>query len=87
VTSCAGYLERQINLVAPELILAVGRIAAQNLLSVTTPIGKMRGMEHVHPGTDTPVLVTYHPAYLLRSPLEKRRAWQDLKRVARRLGI
>jgi len=87
VLSCSAYLDRQIRLVAPELILAVGRIAAQNLLGVTTPIGKLRGAQHVHPGTHTPVLVTYHPAYLLRSPLEKRRAWEDLKQVARRLGI
>ncbi len=87
VASCAGYLQRQIELVAPELILALGRVAAQNLLDVSTPIGKLRGREHAHPGTATPVLVTYHPAYLLRSPLEKRRAWEDLKRVAAMLGL
>lgn len=87
VASCAGYLDRQIELVAPELILAVGRIAAQNLLGVVTPIARLRGREHRHPGTATPVLVTYHPAYLLRSPLEKRRAWEDLLRVAARLGL
>jgi DNA polymerase len=87
VASCSGYLDRQIASVAPELILAVGRIAAQNLLGVSTPIARLRGHEHQHPATATPVLVTYHPAYLLRSPLEKRRAWQDLVRVAARLGL
>lgn len=87
VAACSHYLARQIALVAPELILAVGRIAAQNLLGVSTPIGKLRGRDHRHPTTDTPVLVTYHPAYLLRSPLEKRRAWEDLKHVAQRLGM
>jgi DNA polymerase len=65
----------------------VGRVAAQNLLGVSTPIGKLRGNIHTHTASALPVLVTYHPAYLLRSPLEKRRVWQDLKMVAARLGI
>jgi uracil-DNA glycosylase family 4 len=86
VASCAHFLQQQIAFVAPELILAVGRIAAQNLLGVSTPIGKLRGHLHTHAASGTPVLVTYHPAYLLRSPLEKRRAWQDLKQVAAHLG-
>jgi DNA polymerase len=87
VVSCGHYLQQQIAFVAPELILAVGRVAAQNLLGVTTPIGKLRGNIHTHAASALPVLVTYHPAYLLRSPLEKRRVWQDLKMVAARLGI
>jgi len=87
VASCARFLERQIELVDPELILAVGRVAAQNLLGVATPIGRLRAREHRHPATGRPVLVTYHPAYLLRAPLEKRRAWEDLRRVASRLGL
>ena len=87
VASCGFYLQQQISFVAPELILAVGRIAAQNLLGVTTPIGKLRGRTHPYGASAIPVVVTYHPAYLLRSPLEKRRAWQDLKMVAARLGI
>lgn len=88
VAACSGYLDRQVALVAPELILAVGRVAAQNLLGVSTPIGRLRGgVVHRHPASGTPVLVTYHPAYLLRSPLEKRRAWDDLAEVARRLGV
>ena len=73
---------------SPELILAVGRVAAQHLLGVNTPIGRLRGgVLHRHPASGMPVLVTYHPAYLLRSPLEKRRAWDDLKGVARRLEL
>ena len=60
----------------PKVILAVGRIAAHNLMKVETPIGRMRGMVH-HYG-DTPVVVTYHPAYLLRKPSEKAKAWDDL---------
>lgn len=76
---CRGYLERQIALIQPKLIIVVGRIAAHNLLQVATPLGRLRGKLHELPGSDIPVLVTYHPAYLLRQPLEKRKAWQDLQ--------
>jgi DNA polymerase len=76
---CAPYLERQVALINPRIILAVGRIAAQNLLQTDTPIGRMRGrVYHYGPGR-IPVVVTYHPAYLLRSPSEKRKAWSDLQ--------
>lgn len=79
VACCRTYLERQIELVNPKLILAVGRIAAHNLLGTDTAIGRLRGSVH-HFGTDRiPLVVTYHPAYLLRSPLEKRKAWEDLQ--------
>lgn len=74
-------LLRQIELVQPKLLFAVGRIAAQTLLESQTPIGKMRGKMHEHPASGVPVIVTYHPAYLLRSPLQKAKAWDDLKRV------
>jgi uracil-DNA glycosylase family 4 len=75
---CRGYLDRQIALVAPTLILAVGRIAAQNLLGTDSALGKLRGRVHTLGAEGWPVIVTYHPAYLLRSPGEKRKAWQDL---------
>jgi uracil-DNA glycosylase family 4 len=74
--ACRRYLERQIALLQPKIILAVGRIAAQQLLDTDTPVGKLRGQLH-HLG-DTPLVVTYHPAYLLRSPTQKRKAWQDI---------
>lgn len=76
---CRGYLERQIALVQPKLIIVVGRIAAHNLLHTTTPLGRLRGTVHTLPDSDIPVIVTYHPAYLLRQPAEKRKAWQDLQ--------
>ena len=79
VTSCETYLKKQIELIQPKIILAVGRIAAQNLLKVDTPIGRMRGQIYEYPGSNIPVVVTYHPAYLLRSPREKRKSWQDLQ--------
>lgn len=75
---CSGYLRRQIDLVRPGLILAVGRIAAQFLLGMDTPIGQLRGRVHACGTAGTPLVVTYHPAYLLRSPGQKRRAWEDL---------
>jgi DNA polymerase len=77
--ACAPFLDRTIALVKPRIIIAVGRIAAQNLLRTDTPIGKMRGRTYEYGEDRTPVVVTYHPAYLLRSPGEKRKAWTDLK--------
>jgi DNA polymerase len=77
VRACIPYLYRQIELVNPTLLLCVGRIAAQTLLETTEPIGKLRGIVHRIAG-NRPMVVTYHPAYLLRSPGEKRKAWADL---------
>lgn len=78
VASCAAYLQRQIALVGPKIIVAVGRIAAQNLLNTDMPIGRMRGRRFSYGTEAIPVVVTYHPAYLLRSPAQKRKAWEDL---------
>jgi len=77
--SCAPYLARQIALIRPKIILAVGRIAAQNLLDTDRTVGALRGNKFHYAHTDIPVIVTYHPAYLLRSPQEKRKAWDDLR--------
>jgi uracil-DNA glycosylase family 4 len=85
VVHCLPYLERQIALLKPSIMLAVGRIAAQNLLATDTPIGKLRGHVHAFGSARIPLVVTYHPAYLLRSPTEKRKAWEDLK-FARRVA-
>jgi len=76
--ACRAYLDRQIALLDPALILAVGRIAAQLLLSTDAPLGRLRGRKHDLNDGQIPVLVTYHPAYLLRSPSQKRKVWQDL---------
>jgi len=82
---CMPYLHQQIELIRPRLMLAVGRIAAQNLLATDTPIGKLRGAVHRFGPRQTPLIVTYHPAYLLRSPGEKRKAWGDLVFLRREL--
>ncbi len=78
---CAPYLQRQVALVRPRAILAVGAVAARNLLQCDEAVGRLRGGEHQYHGI--PVVVTYHPAYLLRSPEQKAKAWQDLQRAAR----
>ena len=80
---CAAYLRRQIDLVQPRLLLAMGRFAVQTLLDSSEPIGKLRG--RVHRWHERPVVVTYHPAYLLRNPADKARAWADLCLAAEQL--
>lgn len=76
--SCRSYLDRQIELISPRIILVVGRIAAQHLLATDAPVGRLRGKRHQLGERQIPLIVTYHPAYLLRSPTQKRKAWQDL---------
>ena len=79
VEACLPYLARQIALLQPKIMLAVGRIAAQNLLGTDAPLGRLRGRVHHFGERQTPLVVTYHPAYLLRTPADKRKAWEDLK--------
>lgn len=79
VAECLPYLAQQVSLVRPRLIVAFGRVAAQNLLGTDSTLGSLRGVVHRFGPLNTPVVVTYHPAYLLRSPGEKRKAWEDLK--------
>jgi len=77
VESCNEYLQRQQKLIRPKIILAIGRIAAQTLLKTDEPLARLMGK--VHTFNNTPVVVVYHPAYLLRSLPEKRKAWLDLQ--------
>lgn len=79
VTKCLPYLQRQIELAAPEKIITLGAFATKALLQSNEPIGRLRGHIHTYSSTKTPLIATYHPAYLLRSPGEKRKVWQDLK--------
>ena len=76
VARCAPHLLRQVALVKPGLILSMGRFASQALLGTEASIASLRGRLHSFAGT--PVVVTYHPAYLLRTPTDKARAWEDL---------
>lgn len=76
---CLPYLEQQIALLKPKILLVVGRIAAQNLLRTDSPLGRLRQQVHCFGLSQVPLVATYHPAYLLRSPADKRKAWEDLK--------
>jgi DNA polymerase len=77
VAACNSYLQQQITLLQPKIILAVGRIAAQNLLKTQQPLSRLRGVKHQL--DDIPLMVVHHPAYLLRSLTEKAKAWEDLQ--------
>lgn len=86
VAACVDFLKRQMDLVQPKILLAVGATAAQALLNTDMPIGRLRGQVHQYEGR--PLIVTYHPAYLLRAPSEKSKVWMDLclaRRVFREL--
>ncbi len=82
VLACSPYLVRQLELIKPKVIVAFGTFAAQTLLDTKTPIGKLRGLVHQYHGI--PLVVTYHPAALLRNPAWKRPTWEDVK-LARRI--
>lgn len=81
--NCREYLDRQLELVKPRYICCLGACAAQNLLGTTASIGKLRGQIHQYRGT--PVMCTYHPSYLLRSPENKKYVWEDMKKLMRQL--
>jgi DNA polymerase len=82
--NCREYLELQLELVRPKFLCALGACAAQNLLDTNVGIGRLRGRFHDYKGI--PVLCTYHPAYLLRSPEKKKDVWDDMKTLLARMG-
>ena len=77
VASCLPFLHEQLNMIQPRVLVALGRFAAQSLLATDQPLSRLRGRVHDYRGM--PLVVTYHPAYLLRRPADKRAAWTDLK--------
>ena len=81
VRACTPFLERQITLIQPKLIVALGRISAHFLLKTNTPLNQLRGKTWKLPFYDIPLIVTYHPAYLLRSPLDKAKALLDWQKI------
>jgi uracil-DNA glycosylase len=85
LANCRPFLERQLELIEPEYICCLGAVASQNLLGVTTPIGKLRGKFHAYRGAK--VVCTFHPAYLLRNPAAKKDCWDDMKFLMRELGV
>ena len=85
VNLCTPFLAKQIALIQPKLLMAVGRIAAQFLLNTKTPLGQLRSKLHHYGDKSTPLIITYHPAYLLRNPADKSKALLDLQMVHRTL--
>ena len=85
IAACHPFLARQIEIVAPEVIVSLGRVATQALLATDTPISRLRGRWHEYAGI--PLMPTLHPAYLLRNPGDKRLVWADVKQVMERLGL
>jgi uracil-DNA glycosylase family 4 len=79
IAQCGQFLEAQIKSISPAIILSVGRISAHSLLGTTQPIGRLLNDMHQLPGSEIPLKVTYHPAYLLRNPAAKSLAWHDMK--------
>jgi DNA polymerase len=84
IATCMPYLQQQIALIKPKLIVALGKTAATSLLGREATLGSLRGTMHDYQGI--PLIVTYHPAYLLRSPAEKAKAWQDLCFAVQRMS-
>jgi DNA polymerase len=94
ILACSGYLRRQLEIIQPEVLVALGAPAAKTLLNTADSIGKLRGRFHDYffsgitgSGPSVPLMPTYHPAYLLRSPEEKRKAWEDLQMVMHLLEL
>lgn len=85
IAACSPFLHRQLDTIRPKVVVALGKFAAQTLLQTETPISKLRGQFHEFRGAK--LMPTFHPAYLLRNPPSKREAWEDLKTVAKELGL
>ena len=86
MAQCLPYLHRQIQWVQPQIIVLLGGVAASALLQVQTPVSRLRGQIQRIEGSDAAVVVSYHPAYLLRAPNQKAAAWEDLKFACRIMG-
>ena len=81
IQSCTTYLQQQIKMISPKIIIAVGRVAAQHLLNTDLTMAKLRGTVHSYGSESIPLITIYHPAYLLRSPSQKHKVWSDLQVV------
>ena len=87
VSACESYLKRQVELLQPDLILALGSITAQRLLKSKSTLNRLRSQLHYIDGINVPIIVSFDPAYLLRSPNEKRKAWDDLQMAMKELSV
>jgi uracil-DNA glycosylase family 4 len=87
VALCTPSLQKQIAFIQPKMLLALGRIAAHYLLDTKSSLSQLRGRFHQYGIANTPLLITYHPAYLLRNPSDKAKAWIDLQLIAKKLMV
>ena len=87
INACSTYLDQQINLISPSVIVLLGKIAAEALMSTSEPMSSLRGKVHLYKDTQIPMLVFYHPAYLLRSPGEKSKVWDDLLLLKKLINV
>ena len=78
INSCSKFLDSQISLISPNIIILLGKVAAERLINTSESMSSLRGKIHYYKNTNIPMLVFYHPAYLLRSPSEKRKVWDDI---------
>tara|TARA_B100000035_G_scaffold297200_1_gene289749 strand:- start:3528 stop:4166 length:639 start_codon:yes stop_codon:yes gene_type:complete len=78
IKSCSGFLDNQINHISPKIIILLGKVAAESIMNTSETMTSLRGKVHFYKDTEIPMLVFYHPAYLLRSPSEKRKVWDDI---------
>jgi uracil-DNA glycosylase family 4 len=85
IECCSPYLLEQVRIIGPKVICALGKFSSQTLLNTETPISQLRGNFHDYHGTK--LMPTYHPAYLLRNPSEKKTVWEDMKKIAKEMGM
>tara|TARA_Y100000389_G_scaffold205061_1_gene262601 strand:- start:13217 stop:13855 length:639 start_codon:yes stop_codon:yes gene_type:complete len=78
ISSCEHFLDKQINIISPSIIILLGKVAAERILNTSEPMSSLRGKVHYYKDSNIPTLVFYHPAYLLRSPSEKSKVWDDI---------
>ena len=87
ISSCAHFLDKQISLISPKVIILLGKIAAERILNTSEPMAKLRSNIHYYKETNIPTLVFYHPAYLLRSPSEKKKVWDDILFMREKINL
>ena len=87
IESCSHFLDKEINLISPEVIILLGKVAAETVLHSSKSMAELRGKIHYYKNTKIPTLVFYHPAYLLRSPYEKRKVWDDILFMKREVNV
>ncbi len=87
ISSCSHFLDKEIELISPKVIILLGRVAAETILNTTKSMSELRGKIHYYKDTKIPTLVFYHPAYLLRSPYKKREVWEDILYMKREIHV